>query len=64
VFADEPSVMRIVWLFSFVLGYSRFIWARFRPSPGHADGSALSHGSLRGDRPRSKEILYDRMKTG
>jgi transposase len=29
VFTDEPIVMRIVWLFSFVLGYSRPIWARF-----------------------------------
>src|SRR5438270_13573868 len=29
VFTDEPSVMRIVWLFSLVLGYSRVIWARF-----------------------------------
>ena len=27
--ADKPAVMRIVWLFSFVLGYSRLIWARF-----------------------------------
>src|SRR5258706_10274443 len=29
VLTDEPSVMRIVWLFSFVLGHSRLIWARF-----------------------------------
>ena len=29
VFTDEPSVIRIVWLFSFVLGHSRLIWARF-----------------------------------
>ena len=28
-FADEPGVMRIVWLFSMVLGCSRLIWARF-----------------------------------
>jgi transposase len=27
-FTDEPTVTRIVWLFSFVLGYSRLIWAR------------------------------------
>ena len=28
-FADEPSAIRIVWLFSLVLGHSRLIWARF-----------------------------------
>src|SRR5690349_16346098 len=28
-FADEPSAVRIVWLFSMVLGHSRLIWARF-----------------------------------
>ena len=28
-FADEPGVIRIVWLFSLVLGYSRLLWARF-----------------------------------
>lgn len=29
VFTDEPAVVRKVWLFSMVLGYSRRIWARF-----------------------------------
>src|SRR3954467_5338238 len=29
VFTDEPTTMRIVWLFSMVLGHSRLIWARF-----------------------------------
>lgn len=29
VFMDEPGVIRIVWLFSMVLGFSRLIWARF-----------------------------------
>lgn len=28
-FTDEPAVTRIVWPFSFVLGFSRLIWARF-----------------------------------
>jgi transposase len=28
-FTDEPAVTRIVWLFSFVLGFSRLIWGRF-----------------------------------
>ncbi len=25
-FTDEPAITRIVWLFSFVLGFSRLIW--------------------------------------
>ena len=28
-FTDEPGVTRIVWLFSLVLGHSRYIFARF-----------------------------------
>jgi transposase len=28
-FADDPSTSRIVWLFSLVLGHSRFIFARY-----------------------------------
>ena len=28
-FADEPDVTRIIWLFWMVLGYSRYIFARF-----------------------------------
>jgi transposase len=29
VFTDKPSAVRIIWLFSLVLGFSRLIWARF-----------------------------------
>src|SRR5512134_3596453 len=29
IFADDPEVTRIVWLFSLVLGSSRWLWARF-----------------------------------
>ena len=28
-FADEPGVTRKVWLFSIVLGHSRWLWGRF-----------------------------------
>jgi transposase len=45
-FTDEPTITRIVWLFSFVLGFSRLDLGALRPPPGHADGSTLSHGSL------------------
>jgi len=30
-FTDEPGAERVVWLFSFVLGHSRFLWGRFVP---------------------------------
>lgn len=28
-FANEPGVTRVVWLFSLVLGHSRWLWGRF-----------------------------------
>ena len=28
-FTDEPSQARVVWLFSRVLGYSRYLYAHF-----------------------------------
>ena len=28
-FADEPGVTRVVWLFTLVLGHSRWLWGRF-----------------------------------
>jgi transposase len=62
-FADEPSETRIVWLFSFVLGFSRLIWARFVL---HQDMQTVLRCHMAafaaiGGTPR--EILYDRMKT-
>ena len=63
VFTDEPSVMRIVWLFSLVLGYSRLIWARF---VAHRDLQIVLRCHMAafaalGGVPR--QVLYDRMKT-
>jgi transposase len=62
-FTDEPGVKRIVWLFSFVLGFSRLIWARFVI---HQDLQTVLRCHIAafaaiGGVPR--EILYDRMKT-
>jgi len=62
-FTDEPAVMRIVWLFSFVLGFSRLIWARFVL---HQDMQTVLRCHMAafaaiGGIPN--EILYDRMKT-
>jgi transposase len=63
VFTDESNVVRIVWLFSLVLGYSRLIWARFVM---HQDLQTVLRCHLAafealGGVPA--EILYDRMKT-
>jgi transposase len=62
-FTDEPQISRIVWLFSLVLGYSRYIFARFVM---HQDLQTLLRCHLLafsaiGGVPI--EILYDRMKT-
>jgi hypothetical protein len=62
-FADEPGVIRIAWLFSLVLGYSRLLWARFVL---HQDLQTVLRCHLAafaalGGVPR--QILYDRMKT-
>ena len=63
VFTDEPSVERIVWLFSLVLGHSRMLWARFVVRQDmqtllrcHADAFEALDGA-------PAQILYDRMRT-
>ncbi len=63
VFADQPGITRIVWLFSMVLGFSRLIWGRFIV---HQDLQSVLRCHVAafaaiGGTPR--EILYDRMKT-
>ncbi len=63
VFADEPGVTRVVWLFAMVLGHSRYLWARFVV---HQDLQTVLRCHIAafqalGGAPR--EILYDRMKT-
>ena len=61
-FTDQPSVERIVWLFSMVLGHSRMLWARFVL---HQDLQTLlrchtdAFDALGGV---PAEILYDRMR--
>ena len=62
-FADDPGISRIVWLFSLVLGHSRFIFARYVL---HQDLQTLLRCHMQafdalGGTPI--EILYDRMKT-
>ena len=62
-FTDEPGVMRIVWLFSLVLGHSRMLWARFvvhQDLPTVLRCHVAAFEALGGV---PVEILYDRMRT-
>lgn len=63
VFEDEPGVVRVVWLFTLVLGHSRWLWGRFCAAQDlqtvlrcHIDAFAAMGGA-------PSELLYDRMKT-
>ncbi|MGA1124887.1 MAG: IS21 family transposase [Chthoniobacterales bacterium] len=62
-FTDEPGVMRKVWLFSMVLGHSRWLWGRFAASQDLQTvlRCHISAFSAMGGAPA--EVLYDRMKT-
>ena len=62
-FSDDPGTSRVVWLFSLVLGHSRFLFARYVL---HQDLQTLLRCHIQafetiGGVPI--EILYDRMKT-
>ena len=62
-FTDEPGVSRIVWLFSLVLGHSRFLFARYVM---HQDLQSLLRCHMQAFEALGGvpiEILYDRMKT-
>nr|AAQ18030.1 integrase [Agrobacterium radiobacter] len=56
-FTDEPGVQRIVWLFSLVLGYSRFLFCPLCSAPGSADAAALSYAGLRGAGRRTERDI-------
>lgn len=62
-FTDEPGAVRKVWLFSMVLGHSRWMWGRF--CAGQDLQTVLrchiaAFGAMGGV---PSEVLYDRMKT-
>ena len=62
-FADDPGTSRVVWLFSLVLGHSRFLFARYVL---HQDLQALLRCHIQAFEALGGvpiEILYDRMKT-
>ena len=63
VFRDQPENVQVVWLFSMVLGYSRYLFGRYVLRQNleavvscHVAAFAEFDGAPR-------EILYDRMKT-
>jgi transposase len=63
VFAEDPTEIVTLWLFTLVLGHSRYLWGRF---VWHQDlltvlGCHVQAFAALGGSPR--EILYDRMKT-
>jgi hypothetical protein len=62
-FTDAPGVIRIVWLFSLVLGHSRMMWCRFvlhQDLPTVLRCHIAAFEALGGV---PQQILYDRMKT-
>ena len=63
VFADQPERVRVVWLFSLVLGYSRFLAGRFVFGQNLASVLRCHMQVLTSLGGIPKHILYDRMKT-
>lgn len=62
-FSDNPDKVEIVWLFSMVLGYSRFIWGRFAYRQTLQTVLACHRAAFEAIGGVPREILYDRMKT-
>ena len=62
-FTDEPGVTRKVWLFSMVLGHSRWLWGRFCPSQNLQTVMRCHIAAFDAMGGASVEVLYDRMKT-
>lgn len=62
-FTDEPGVTRKVWLFSMVLGHSRWLWGRFVASQNLQSVLRCHIGAFKAMDGVPDEILYDRMKT-
>jgi len=62
-FTDEPGVIRKVWLFSMVLGHSRWLWGRFCASQNLQTVMRCHIAAFDATGGATVEILYDRMKT-
>lgn len=62
-FIDEPGVTRKVWLFSIILGHSRWLWGRFVASQNLQSVMRCHIAAFTAMNGVPEEILYDRMKT-
>lgn len=62
-FTDEPGTIRKVWLFSLVLGHSRWLWGRFVSSQNLQTVLRCHIAAFDAMDGAPEEILYDRMKT-
>ena len=62
-FSDEPGVTRKVWLFSMVLGHSRWLWGRFVSSQNLQSVMRCHIAAFEAMGGSPEHILYDRMKT-
>ncbi len=62
-FADEPGIVRKVWLFSLVLGHSRWLWGRFCASQDLQTVLRCHIAAFAAIGGATAEVLYDRMKT-
>ena len=63
VFDDEPGQVRTVWLFSMVLGHSRWLWGRFCAGQNLQTVLRCHIAAFQAMGGVPAEILYDRMKT-
>ena len=62
-FTDEPGVTRKVWLFSMVLGHSRWLWGRYVSSQNLQSVMRCHIAAFNAMGGSPEHILYDRMKT-
>jgi transposase len=62
-FASEPGALRKVWLFSMVLGHSRWLWGRFCPNQTLETVMRCHIAAFDAMGGACIEVLYDRMKT-
>ena len=62
-FEDAPDVVRMVWLFSMVLGHSRWLWGRFCTGQDLQTVLRCHIAAFEAMGGAPAEILYDRMKT-
>ena len=63
MFTDEPGMWRKVWLFSFVLGNSRWLWGRFCPNQKLETVLRCHVMAFEACGGARLEVLYDRMRT-